>query len=763
MTTTDYEPNVVLATVEFDTIGTRPIRHDGVDKVTGRAQYGADFQASDLLHGKILRSPHAHARIISIDTSKAEAYPGVKAVVTAADFPAGEQQGQMQMGEISMSLRFMRDNVLASKKVLYPGHPVAGVAAVNAHVAEEAINFIDVEYEVLEPVPTVLDAIREGAPLLHDDLKTEEFGQQTDKVSNIASHFQHTMGDVEKAFVKADYVVEREFDTKTVHQGYIELHNATAFWNRDGRVTIWCSTQGPFEVRDATAGILGLDVSQVNLVPMEIGGGFGGKFEPYGDPVAALLSKKTGHPVKIVMTRLEEIESTGPTPGSYIKVKMGASKEGKIVAAQAYMAYEAGAYPGSPIGAGALCIFGPYDIPNVLIDGLDVVVNKPKTAAYRAPGATNASFASETIVDELAAMAGMDPLDFRINNASREGTRRADSVPHPKVGCIEVLQAMKDHPHWNAPLEGENRGRGVGLGFWMNFGGPASCTIKVNADGTVALREGSPDIGGTRTTIAMQAAEALGISAESVVPGVVDTDSVGYTNGTGGSSVTFKQGLAAHEAAQHVKQQMIARAATIWAIEPDSIKFEKGVLFSESDPELKMTFAELASKIEETGEPIVGVGNVQATKAGASFAGSIADVEVDTETGKVKILRFTMIQDVGKAVHPSYVEGQLQGGGAQGIGWAMNEEYFLNDKGQVLNSSLLDYRLPTSLDLPMIDTVIVEVPNPGHPFGVRGVGEANIIPPAGALGNAIANAVGIRMDVLPMNPTAIRDAIGRKG
>ena len=753
-TTADYEHNVVLATGDYDTVGSRPVRHDGVDKVTGRAQYGADFRASDLLHGKILRSPHAHARIVSIDTSRAEALPGVRAVVTAADFPNGDAD---------QGLKFMRDNVLASDKALYCGHPIAGVAALNAHIAEEAIELIDVEYEVLQPVPTVLDAIKDDAPLLHDDLKTDEFGKLSEKSSNIASKVKFTLGDVEKAFAEADYVVEREFDTKTVHQGYIELHNASAFWNRDGRVTIWCSTQGPFEVRDATAQILGLDVSQINLVPMEIGGGFGGKFEPYGDPVAALLSKKSGHPVKIVMTRMEEIESTGPTPGSYIKVKMGATKDGKLTAAQAYLAYEAGAYPGSPVGAGALCVFGAYDIPNVLIDGLDVVVNKPKTAAYRAPGATNASFASETLVDELAAKVGMDPIDFRLNNAPVEGSRRADNVPHPKVGCVEVLQAMKNHPHWNTPLEGENRGRGSSLGFWMNFGGPASCTIKVNADGTVALREGSPDIGGTRTTISMMAAEVLGIPASSVVPAVVDTDSVGYTNGTGGSSVTFKQGLAAHDAAQHVKQQMIDRAAMIWDLEPASIKFEKGVFFSESDPELKMSFAELASKIEETGEPVVGVGNVQATKAGAAFAGCMADVEVDAETGKVKILRFTIVQDVGKAIHPSYVEGQLQGGSAQGIGWAMNEEYFLNDDGQVVNSSLLDYRLPTSLDLPMIDTVIVEVPNPGHPFGVRGVGEVNIVPPPGAIANAIYDAVGVRMETLPMNPSAVQEAIKEQG
>ena len=762
MTTTKYEPNLVLATGEYDVVGTRPIRHDGVDKVTGRAQYGGDYQATALLHGKILRSPHAHARIKSIDTSKAETFPGVRAVVTAKDFPSTYTDETMTVGEITLSLKFLRDNVLASNKVLYKGHPVAGVAAVNAHIAEEALALIEVEYEVLPPVPTVLDALKEDAPLLHEDLKTEEFGKKSAQSSNVASHFQHRLGDIEKGFAEADVMIEREFNTKTVHQGYIELHNTTAFWNRDGRVTIWCSTQGPFEVRDATAHVLGLNVSDINLVPMEIGGGFGGKFEPYGDPVAALLSKKTGHPVKIVMTRSEEFESTGPTPGSYIKVKMGATKEGKLIAAQAYMAYEAGAFPGSPVGAGALCIFGPYDIPNLVIDGLDVVVNKPKTAAYRAPGATNASFASETIIDELAEKLGIDPLEFRLNNAAKEGTRRADGVTHPRIGCVEVIQAIRDHPHWSAPLDGRNRGRGAAMGFWMNFGGPASCTIKVNADGTVALREGSPDIGGTRASVAMQAAEVLGIAAEHVQPAVVDTDSVGYTNGTGGSSVTFKTGLAAYEAAHHVKRQMIGRAVKIWDVDPDSVDLDHGMFFSKADPELKMTFKELASQLEETGGPVVGVGNVQANRAGAAFAGCIADVEVDPETGKVDILRFTIVQDAGKAIHPSYVEGQLQGGSAQGIGWALNEEYYMEPNGQMMNTSLLDYRIPTSLDLPMIDTVIVEVPNPGHPFGVRGVGEVNIVPPPAALANAIYNAVGVRMDRLPMNPVAVMEAIWAK-
>ena len=285
------------------------------------------------------------------------------------------------------------------------------------------------------------------------------------------------------------------------------------YWNKDDRVLIWNSTQGPFSVRDATAEVLDLPLSQVRLTPMEIGGGFGGKFEPYGEPVAALLSKKTGHPVKIVMTRSEELETTGPTPGSYIRVKMGATREGRIVAAQAYLAYEAGAFPGSPVGAAAECVFAPYGVPNMVVDGFDVVVNKPKTAAYRAPGATNAEFASETVVDELAEKIGMDALEFRLMNAAEEGTRGADGTRYRRIGCVEVIEAMREHPHYSAPFEGPNRGRGVAVGYWMNVGLQSAVNIAVNMDGTVNLTEWSPDIGGTRASVAMQAAvyRALGI------------------------------------------------------------------------------------------------------------------------------------------------------------------------------------------------------------------------------------------------------------
>src|SRR5205085_1212486 len=438
------------------------------------------------------------------------------------------------------------------------------------------------------------------------------------------------------------------------------------------------------------------------------------------------------------------------------KVKIGSRKDGRITAAQAYLAYEAGAYPGAMVGPGAMCVFAAYDIANVVIDGFDVVVNKPSTAAYRAPGATNAAFATETVVDEIAEKLGIDPLEFRLKNAAKEGTRRADGPKYRRIGCVEVIEAMKNHPHYSAPLGGPNRGRGVAVGFWFNIGLPSSCTISVNADGTVNLVEGSTDIGGTRTSIAMQAAEVLGIPSEAVRPTVVDTDSVGFTAVTGGSRTTFATGWAAYEAAQDVMRQMKERAAKVLETEAASVTGERGAFRSNGK---SITFQELAGRLDQTGGPIVGRGAVNPRGVGGSFSGNIVDVEVDPETGKVSILRFTSVQDVGKAIHPSYVEGQMQGGSVQGIGWALNEEYAMSADGAMLNSSLLDYRMPTALDLPMIDTAIVEVPNPGHPFGARGVGEANIVPPPAAIANAIYHAIGVRMNRLPMNPPAIMEAI----
>ncbi len=765
--------NVVLATEEYNVVGSRPIRHDGTDKVTGKAQYGADIHLPGLLYAKVLRSPHAHARIKSIDASKALALPGVKAVVTSADFP--EINGRLaDLGEGAMSNpKFLSNNCLAADKVLYKGHAVAGVAAENSSIAEQALALIDVDYEVLPSVVDVLDAMKEGAPVLHERLANSNSpmvragGLRSDDdreaSTNVANKFVFEVGDLEKGFKEADVVVEREYHTATVHQGYIEPHSATASWSPDGKATIWCSSQGHFNVRDQTANIMGIPNSSIKVVPMEIGGGFGGKTLVYLEPVALMLSKKTGQPVKVTMSRSEVFEGTGPTSGTYMRFKLGANKAGKITAADATLIYEAGAYPGSPVNPGVQCMLGPYDIENGRVEGYDVVLNKPKTAAYRAPGAPAAAFAAETVVDEVAEKLGMDPLEFRLLNGAKEGTRRITGPVFPRIGYLETVQAAKDHEHYSAPLseghEGKLVGRGVASGFWFNGTGPSSATASVISDGTVSLVEGSPDIGGSRAAVAMQLAEVLGIAAEDVKPQVGDTDSVGFTSVTGGSGVAFKTGWACYEAALDIKRQMVQRAATIWDVSPDDVQYEDGVISHKSDPELRITFKQLAARLNGTGGPIVGRANVDPRGAGGAFAVHLVDVEVDKETGKVDILRYTTFQDAGKAVHPSYVEGQMQGGAVQGIGWALNEEYFFNDQSEMVNSSFLDYRMPTSLDLPMIDTTIVEVANPTHPYGVRGVGEVSIVPPMAAIANAIHNALGVRMTRLPMSPGNVLDTV----
>lgn len=742
-----------MTVAPYKVIGTRPIRPDGVDKVTGRAIFGADVKLPGMIYGKMLRSPHAHAHIRSLDTSAAEAMPGVRAVVTAADLPNLADK-IADLGESVVNLRYASNNVLAADKVLYFGHAVAAVAADNVHVAEEALKRIVVDYEVL---PHVLDgraAVAPDAPILLPELRTNELGKLGETPTNVAEHIHHQRGDVEAGFAAAACVAERTFHTATVHQGYIEPQNATALWNHDGQIAVWCSTQAAFSVREQLAELLQTPVADIQVTPTEIGGGFGGKISVYLEPVAALLSKKSGHrPVKMTMTRGEVLAATGPTSGSYIRVKIGADRDGRITAAQAELVYEAGAFPGSPVGAACEIILAAYKVDHVAIDGYDVVVNRPKAAAYRAPGGTNAAFASETVVDELATQLGIDPLEFRLRNAVRQGDRRPDDRPFGPIGVVETLEAALAHPHYHTPLEGKHRGRGVAAGIWFNWGGKSSASAAVNADGTVNLLEGSTDIGGSRASIAMQFAESLGIAYEDVRPQVVGTAHIGYTEGAYGSRTTFATGWAVYELGQKITEEMRRRAAELWDVPLDAVKAERGSFAHNGD---SLTFKQLAAKLDT---PVVASASVVPEGYGPGYAVHIVDVEVDPETGKVDILRYTAAQDVGKAIHPSYVEGQLQGGVAQGVGWALNEEYVYDDQGRLVNGSLLDYRMPTSLDLPMIDTILVEVPNPGHPYGVRGVGEAPIIPPAGAVANAIYRATGVRMAELPMSPGRVVQAV----
>jgi CO/xanthine dehydrogenase Mo-binding subunit len=744
---------------EYKVIGTRPIRHDGVDKVTGAAKYGADTRLPNMLYGRILRSPHAHARIRSIDTSKAEALPGVTAVVTAKDLAEAADLIQ-ELGESATNLRNLSANILAHDKVLYHGHAVAAVAARNVHIAEEALALIEVDYEVLPPVMDVHQAMAADAPILDESLRTDEMGATGDKPTNIASHTRHQRGDLAAGFAEADVIVEREFNTAMVHQGYIEPQASTAHWRNDDHIDVWTSTQGAFDIRDQVTELLQMPSGRVKVTPTEIGGGFGGKFTAYLDVPAALLSRKSSHhPVKIVMNRAEVLMATGPTSGSYIRVKIGAKKDGTITAAEAMLAYEAGAFPGSPVGAGAGVILAPYKLDNLQIDAYDVLVNRPQTGAYRAPGGTNAAFASEAVIDEVAEQIGMDPLEFRLKNAAQEGDRRADGPTYGKIGFKETLEAAIDHPHYATPVEGKYRGRGVASGFWFNGSNPSSVTAVVNGDGTVNLIEGSTDIGGSRASAAMMLAETIGVAAEDINPTVVDTNSIGMTGGTGGSSVTFKIGWSTYTLGLALREKVIGYLADHWEISAESIKFEDGLFKAEGR---QIGFKEAAQELSHAYPPITASVSMRPGGAGPGFATHIVDVEVDPETGKVQVLRYTAVQDVGKAIHPAYVEGQIQGGVVQGIGWALNEEYVYNKDGHLLNASLLDYRMPTAYDLPPIESVMVEVPNPQHPFGVRGVGEVPIVPPAAAIANAIYQAVGVRMTELPMSPARVLEALWTK-
>jgi xanthine dehydrogenase molybdenum-binding subunit len=758
MSTRKADSAQTQATQAFAVVGTRPPRYDAVDKATGRARFGPDVDLPGQLHGRVLRSPHGHARIRAIDTGRAEALPGVHAVVTAADLPAARALAA-GTDENDQGLQFLCDNTLASDKVLYVGHAVAAVAADTPHVAAQALQLIDVDYEVLPAVTDVLEAALASAPLLHENMRTRSLGGTSETPSNVASHLQHVKGDPEKGFAEADVVVEREFRSATVHQGYIEPHASVAIWDVDGRLTVYTTTQGAFAVRDHLAALLRLPMSMIRVVPTEVGGAFGGKNESYVDAAAALLSHKTGRPVKMVMTQAEVFLATGPTPGAAIRVKMGATRDGRITAAQAELYYEAGAYPGSFIGSAVGTIFAAYDIPHGRIDGYDVVLNKPKTSSYRAPGGTPVCFACEQVVDELVERIGMDPLEFRVLNRAQEGTRQITGAVHTNIGSYEVLKAAQEHDHYHAPLEGPHRGRGVAYGFWGNWGARSSSTISVNSDGTVNLVTGSVDITGTRTSLAMQAAETLGLSLEQVKPSVGDTDAIGYADVSAGSRTTMATGIAVVKAARDVIAQMCQRAATVWAVPVETVSFDRSVFSTSQDPTKRLTFGELAAQLFRTGGAVTGVGNVDVQEWGGAFGAHIVDVEVDPETGQVTLLRYTVVQDVGRAIHPAQVEGQMQGGTVQGIGWALYEGYEYQD-GQLLNPNFLDYKLPTALDVPSIETVIVEVPYLKHPYGVRGVGEMPIVPPPAAIANGIYRALGARVNRLPMTPARILESAG---
>src|SRR5271156_4785813 len=749
-----------LDKADLKVVGTRPIRPDGVDKVTGRANFGADMKMPGMLWGRIKRSPHAHARIISVNTDKAMALPGVKAVTTRADFPDIPPDRRV-LGAAPANLWDLSRNCMAKGKALYEGHAVAAVAAISPAIAEQALDLIEVEYEVLPHVMDVEAAMAADAPVLDDSIFTSGVEPRPTTPSNVTKMVRFAIGDVEAGFRDAEVVIERRYTTKPVHQGYIEPHACVVSVGADAQTTIWSSSQGQFMVRAYTSRICGGDIANIRAIPAEIGGGFGGKTIIYLEPVAYMLSKKSGRPVKIVMSREEVFRATGPTSGAVVEVKLGAKRDGHIIAAQSILKFQAGAFAGSPVQQGCICGMAVYDFPNSLTVGYDVLSNRPKVAAYRAPGAPIGSFGVESCIDELAHALKIDPLRMRELNGAKDGGKSTHGVTWNNIGYQKTLEATRAHAHLKTKL-GPNQGRGIASGYWHNAGGESSASCHVNEDGTITVTEGHPDIGGSRASMAMMVAEVFGVPYESVRPVVGDTTAIGFSASTGGSRVTFAGGMAVTQAAEKVVEELKKRAAIIWDISPEAVEWKDGKVFpagANAGSFEPLDLEALAAKSARTGGPISAEVQINAQGQGPGFTTHICDVEVDRETGHVKILRYTAIQDVGRAIHPSYVEGQMQGGVAQGVGWALSEEYIYDKDGRLENPGFLDYRCPVASDMPMIDTIMVEGPTPRHPFGARGVGEVPIVPPMAAVANAIADATGLRLRDLPMSPPRLLAAL----
>ncbi len=730
---------------DLKVVGTNPVKHDGLDKVLGRAKFGADAYLPGMLYGKILRSPHAHAIIKSIDTSKAEALPGVKAVITSADFPEIPQG--TGWGDMSR-------NTIAREKALFDGHPVAAVAATSEQVAKRACKLIEVEYEVLRHVIDVEDAMAEGAPILHDYMRTKGDENAPDVPTNVCEKMVSKLGDVAVGFEAADCVVEHEFDSKPMHQGYIEPQGCIADYSEDGLVEVWTCTQAPFVYRDRLSAVLKIDAAKINVQQSELGGGFGGKTGFYAEPLAIILSKKASAPVKMTLTRAEVFRGTGPVSGTKSRIKMGCTKDGKITAAEADLYFQTGPYTGSMYFNAPNAMFTRYELENVYIEAYEVVSNRPKVNSFRAPCVPQIVFGVEGIIDEMAKKIGMDPIDFRLKNAAKEGHTTIYGDTWGPVGFIETLEAAKETDHYKTPVK-DGEGRGISCGFWFNRGGETSSTMTLAPDGTVTIATGTADVAGSRISIAMMAAEELGISVDKVRVRMADTNSLGFNRVTAGSRTTFSVGMVVVDNARKCITELCRRAANIWGVAEEEVVYEDGQVKPASsnvgdfEP---MSVGEITSKTTMTNGAIVSSSSMNVTGAGPGFGVNIVDVKVDEGTGRVDVLRWTVVQDAGKAIHPVQVEGQLQGAAIQGMGWALNEEYIYTDEGKLDNPGFLDYRMPVASDAPMVDCKIVEIPNPKHPFGLRGVGEVPVVPTMAAVGNAITDAIGIRPTSLPMSP-----------
>ncbi|MBI4530135.1 MAG: xanthine dehydrogenase family protein molybdopterin-binding subunit [Candidatus Latescibacteria bacterium] len=751
----------------YSVVGKRLPRVDAVEKVTGVAKYGADLNLPGMLYGEFLRSPHSHAKIIRIDTRKAERLRGVKAIIT----PANLSMVASLATEDSVHGMAIAQDLFAVDTVRYQGEKLAVVAATDPDIAEDAVSLIEVEYEVLPPVFDVVEAIQPGAPRIHDhvepvrctdgDALHKLTGIQKEWLFNIANETHIHHGDVEKGFAEADEIFEDVYRVPRVHQTYIEPHAVVASVDPSGRVTVWTSTQGIFAIRAGVSSSLGIPMSKINVIGSTIGGGFGGKFGMLVHPYAVLLSQRTGKPVKIVMSREEEFLDGRPAPGALMWVKTGVQRDGTMTARQSFSLWDTGSVSGA--GAGAMMrIRGVYKIQNIKVDGFGVYTHQPGPSAYRAPSAPQAAFASEAQLDRIAHELGIDPVDLRLKNMAEDGDSLGGGRLLTKVAFKETLRKVAEHVDWWNRKREPNRGWGVAVGEWTNGAGPAGTCISIQEDGTVKVFSGLMDITGTDTAMSQIAAETLGVPYEDVTVVRGDTDSVPYMTGSGGSVVTFSAGNAVKRAAEDARRRVLTLASEHLGVPVERLTIAQRNVSVTNDPGRSITLAELGqASLRTTGGPIVGNGTFANEPSHPVIAAQIAHVEVDPETGDVTILRFAGSLDCGFAINPVQVEGQMEGGAVQGLSWGLMEEMKYGGHGN-LNPHLLDYRIPTALDLPKLESLIVEAGSEHGPFGVKGVGEPPIIPTIATMASAIADAIGVRINEAPMTPERIVMALKKR-
>ncbi len=770
-------------TRQHGAVGKSTRRQDALDKITGRTRYAGDLPFVGLLHARLVLSPYAHARIVSIDTTAALDVPGVVAVYTAKTLGMAHADGTSRT-----------QAPLAQEEVYWCGHPIAIVLAETEEAAQDGVAAVDIDYE---PLPVIIDpiaALAIDAPLArtrsenevseiagggaHASVASEEVvEEQAEQLSkNVSDKTHMKLGDIEAGLREADVIVERTYKTSSVHQSYMEPQSITVVPSQAGhQLTVWPSAQGMFGVREDISEALNLSDHQVRVESVPIGGAFGGKFGLI-EPLAAAAAHAIRKPVRLVYTRQEDLLAGNPAPQSVITLKLGAKKDGTLVAMQGKAIFDAGAYPGASAGLGAFILSSSYRCPNVDIRAYEVLTNKVSVGAYRAPNAPQATFALESTVAELCQALGIDDIEFRKKNALRAGDPSIDRRPGgwPRIGLLECLEAVQKHPLWvereakkKSPenLAGWKVGIGLASGGWPGGTEPTAAACRLEKDGTFTVIVGTVDLTGSDTSMAMIAAEVLGTSSDSVRVGHDSTDTMPYSGGTGGSKTTYSMGAAVLNAARDTRKQILDIASEMLEASPEDLELADGKVSVKGAPTKSVELKKIAGdamRFAGRFEPVYGRGRAANKVSSPMYAAHLAKVAVDPETGEVRVLEYVAAQDIGFAINPAEVEGQIHGGVTQGIGWALFEGLVYDAEGQLLTSTLMDYALPLSKDIPTITPLLVQVPSDLGPFGAKGVGEPPVVPVGAAIANAIYDAIGIRPTQLPITPERLFSAIHEK-